>query len=214
MNHTPEVQAARSRKTHFAAGGASPPRRSNWSMTVKILGIDPSSTRTGWAVLDATGQLLDAGYITGRSNATAPDRVICMVDGVVELLKKHIPQGLTQIVVELPGARVHRNNAGHGNGLPVYGMAAGAVWMACRLIAHRLSHEGLPDVVVESAIETEWTRRIPKPVRRRQIAALYPVYRCVEARDGGGDISDAIGLCLWRQAVIRKASALRQAKDV
>lgn len=181
---------------------------------MKILGIDPSSTRTGWAVLDETGKLTDAGYITGRTHSPAPDRVIEMVSGVGQVITSAVPGGLAQIVVELPGARVHRNNAGHGHGLPVYGLAAGAVWMACHLIANRLANAELTNITVEYAIETEWTRRIPKSRRRREIAALHREYRVIETRDGGGDISDAIGLCLWRLGVLRKTAALRRAKDV
>ena len=42
-----------------------------------------------------------------------------------------------------------------------------------------------------------WTTGTPKKLRRQMIAASFPEYAAVVEGDAGGDLSDAIGLCLW-----------------
>lgn len=152
-----------------------------------VVGIDPSSTRTGYAILKDPLAVHDAGYFRPhRKEDDVPTRIRTMAGEVGDLV--HELSNPVHVVVEIPSGLVGARHRGGGSGLTVYGMAVGAIWYACELAA--------PGDVT-AVTETRWTRGETKSVRRQWIAAQFPEYAEMAARDTGGDVSDAIGLALW-----------------
>lgn len=170
---------------------------------MNVLGIDPSSTRCGWAVGEyANGRplrILAAGDVTPTRTADPSiERITTMMFGLIELVEQEtaargsgLPGRLDAIVIEIPSGKTHGRIPRKMSGLPIYGMAVGAIWAAVKLKA-----DGARVVTVEDNI---WTRGVPKKHRQRRIAVQFPQYaQVLEARaDGGADIADAIGLVQW-----------------
>ena len=176
-----------------------------------ILGLDPSSTCTGYAVVRAVvrdeGQetvLLDAGYLKPAEPRAAPMRRIeSMVDELAVIIKDHRPD---MAIVEVCSGHAGVGQRHHaGARLAVYGMAVGAMWEACRVL--------LGDKQVEWMPEDVWTAGVPKAERQAVIAALYPAYAEQMAADAGGDVSDAIGLILWWIRAHELAARLRTVRE-
>jgi len=154
-------------------------------MTDRVLGIDPSSTRTGYAVMTSPTNLVEAGALTGENRRDpALDRIDQMVSEVTGILSE---QRITRVVIEVTTGHIGRRHGGGGAGLATYGMAVGAIRNAC---CERLGASS-----VTSLYENRWTNGVPKRTRQRVIAAALPAYR-IET-DSGGDIADAIGLCVY-----------------
>jgi len=154
-----------------------------------ILGLDPSSTRTGYAVVLFGGatKVIDAGYLRGRTKDEAKTRIMAMRLSLLELLQEHLP---TMTVVEIPSGKIGggQRRGASASSMAIYGLAAGVVLGVC------LSSPGTEVVAVDERV---WTSRVPKSIRQRRVAAEFPAYRDVMKSDGGGDIADAIGLALW-----------------
>jgi hypothetical protein len=156
-----------------------------------LLGLDPSSTLTGWALLHRSGRLLEAGLLRPddrRDGSWA--RVCSLSDSLVELLEQLRP-GV--ILVEWTKGKVggHRHH-GLGAGLAVYGCGVGGQALIARAWAR--AH---PGVRIEAVLENDWTRGVPKADRTAAIVAAYPAYAARAGDDEGGDIADAIGLTAW-----------------
>lgn len=152
-----------------------------------VLGVDPSSTRTGYAVMKDANTVVDAGFFTPKHRLDAPIlRILQMtadLAAVIELAKPSVT------VVEITSGKAGRGSrAGAGPHLAVYGMAVGAMYHA----AHRCMCG-----MVCPALENVWTRGVPKRRRQIAIAAQFPEYGEMMGKDTGGDVADAIGLCLW-----------------
>lgn len=195
-----ETRARKGSKTSRKGAGevavADPPR-----VRAAVLGLDPSSTRTGFGVLSVDGELLDAGYLKPRSaKAPAMERIGDMLQDLDELLDRWRP---LEVAVEVPSQHVNtKRHEGGGAGLALYGFAAGTMWMLCRMVLGKLALEesGRGGGVYTVNPET-WTRGTPKSVRRQEIAIRFPQYAQAlrnGQKDTGGDVSDGIGLALWR----------------
>lgn len=144
-----------------------------------LLGLDPSSTRTGYALVTLKGgalTVLEAGYLKPAMSTEKPMRRIgAMVDDLMRLIEEHKPD---IAIVEVCSGHVgvgQRRNAGARLG--VYGMAVGAMYQAVRSVP------GLQGV--------------PKRQRQQDIAMMFPAYAEQIDADGGADVSDAIGISLW-----------------
>jgi crossover junction endodeoxyribonuclease RuvC len=62
---------------------------------VKIFGIDPGSDRTGYGCVERVGgrhSLVICGSLSGRSNATFPEKLQAIHCGLAALLREHAPQ--------------------------------------------------------------------------------------------------------------------------
>ncbi|MFT7465462.1 MAG: crossover junction endodeoxyribonuclease RuvC [Pseudohongiellaceae bacterium] len=60
-----------------------------------VMGIDPGSRRTGWAVVRQVGsrlQLIDLGVLIAREKAPLPERLGQLHDGLSILLSRHNPE--------------------------------------------------------------------------------------------------------------------------
>ena len=156
---------------------------------MKLLAIDPSSTRTGYAVMGGPTELVDAGYLTpARAKDGVELRIEAMVADLREVLQEYQPD---HVVIEVPSGRKGRGYAaGGGARLATYGRAVGhferVVW----------------DVVgvdhVSSVTEREWTKRRTPAQRAAFVRQCFPAQTtALEVSDKGHDVSDAIGIGLW-----------------
>jgi hypothetical protein len=165
-----------------------------------VMGIDPSSTCTGYAVMSDDGLLIDVGRLRPRLDAAPPpERILAMIAELPGLIREHQP---AIVVVEMPSGKVAGRIAWrHPSGLAVYGFAAGAIWHAIVGLVG-----GLCVVMVNELV---WTRSVPKAIRIQRIAAEYPAYAEIigDGEDSGGDAGDAIGLAQWYFGQMRVAHA-------
>lgn len=168
---------------------------------MKLLALDPSSTATGYALFQ-DDKLLACGKFRGRAKDRALLRCELMLAEVQGICLDHAP---LDVVIEMPGGKVHRRIAGRAPaGLDLYGMAAGMIYQGCNGLhpkAVRAIHAVTPN---------EWTGGRGKAERAKLYGAMFRgVYD--PAADKGLDIADAIGLGLWfrhetaRKAIIEKA---------
>jgi len=150
-----------------------------------ILGIDPSSTAAGCALLDEGGRLLDAWIIKPAKISAAPQfRIDSICGDIAELLGVVSPD---IIVIEWTVGKVGlRRHKGQGAGLAIYGAAVGAVWQAVK----NWARGKICEIVLIP--ENEWTRGVSKGQRTARISSTYPGYD-LDA-DKGGDVADAIGI--------------------
>lgn len=167
---------------------------------MKLLALDPSSTRTGYAVLRGDRTIIEAGVIRPKRVVKAlADRVRSVLVEVSTLLNEHRP---TACVVELPGTVMYRRQlmavagstnrvAGVSKRLVMYAAAAGAVYGAMVAVSNLL-----PWTMIVAGVEaTTWTRGKAKADRAMWLKLEYPKYD--PATDPGGDVADAIELGLW-----------------
>lgn len=151
-----------------------------------LLAIDPSSTRTGYALMSNAQTILDAGLLKPEKNSDpAIMRIVVMAKDLTDLLYETWPD---QVVIEIPSAhtagRLKFKSAGAG--LAIYGLAAGAMFWACNSFTDKTD-------TVDAEL---WTRGIPKKRRQQEIATIFQ-NRYDATKDVGGDIADAIGLACW-----------------
>lgn len=148
---------------------------------MRLISFDPSSTCTGWAVMEPIERLLACGKIVFPHKAVLVDRLELLRVSVLGVLGEHEPQ---EAVIEIPSARAW--NKGGGYGLAGYGMAVGVVLGACWQALE----------AVHTVTEDKWTGRQPKEKRLMLVKALY-AKEYSRHQDLGLDISDAIALGNW-----------------
>ncbi len=153
----------------------------------RLLALDPSTTRVGWAVF-VGHELKVAGVLTPRRTKDAYlDRIASFVDGVVDLVEFHKP---ATVVVEVPSGKAARGSMpGMAGTQAIYGMAVGAVW------AHLWDTLGAAGGSVETVTEREWTRSVRKERRAALVRLEHPELEWVA--DRGMDMADAVGIGKW-----------------
>lgn len=157
-------------------------------MSGTLLAVDPSSTRTGYALLRVPGgDVIDAGFLSGRARDAAIGRAMEIGDELIKLVADVRPD---LIVIELPGPRTpramwKRNPTGHGQ----------AVYGACVGVIYRAAWQTGVEVIPISA--HEWTGRASKERRGIGLAMTSAAYRAAAAQDRGRDVADAIELGRW-----------------
>lgn len=148
-----------------------------------VLAIDPSSTRTGYAMMDNRAKLIEVGLLLPNNPRGDPwMRTLDMVDEFRKLLEAHRPE---HVVIEVP-THTHRRQFGKPGNLIVYSMAVGAFCMAAYLHPYGNTHRVPANV---------WTEGKAKARRQAVIFLLYSAYQ--PKRDPGLDMADAIGLGRW-----------------
>jgi len=161
-----------------------------------ILAIDPSSTRTGYCVMDFKEELLEAGLILpAKITLDAAQRIKCMCDDIDNILQITKPD---YVVVEWTSGKVgSKRHKGNGAGLAIYGVSIGAIWITIEHWAARACEgddkpatAGKPVVILID--ENDWTGGTPKRQRAETIRRLYPTFDF--SKDTGGDITDSVGL--------------------
>jgi hypothetical protein len=150
-----------------------------------LLALDPSSTRTGYALMSGVEdrQLIEAGIFRPTSSKDARTRIRQMAKDLSDILAQTAPD---EIVIEVPGSRVARGRMGAGAGLTIYGTAVGYMLAVLDQLA--------PGRVIE-VDAWEWTKGQQKAKRATRVGAMYRTYDA--AKDAGGDCADAIGLGRW-----------------
>jgi len=88
-------------------------------MSGTILSIDPSSTQTGWALLDREERLFQAGILTPDKQRSEPQfRIAAMCRDLRQLLDEIEP---AVILIEITSGKVgHNRHGGSGAGLGVW----------------------------------------------------------------------------------------------
>ena len=169
-----------------------------------MFSLDPGSQRSGWAVMGPEQKLIEAGLLLpSRTRDDAAERIRAMKQDLLMLLDQYQPD---VIVMEWTSGKVVRSrHGGGGAGLPIYGVAVGALWQVCEQWAGRCLAENPCQVVLIP--ENEWTAGRPKfgpskrgrsgPSRVDIIAGMFKEYD--REKDPGGDVADAIGLNLYYQ---------------
>jgi hypothetical protein len=174
---------------------------------MRILALDPSSTCTGYAILD-DGRVKEAGRLRGKTGLPPDSRVLAMRDGLREVLMEHRP---AVVVVELPVEKQYTTTPGKKSGFAVWGLAAGAIWTVAVDWAENECLAGGPGAhVVHRVSNTLWTRGKSKDDRR--IVAKGAMKEYDPANDPGGDMSDAIALGLWWWAESRAAEVKKMVR--
>ena len=156
-----------------------------------IFGLDPSSVRTGWAVIEAAdeGKVQRAGYFEPRT-AHYLERTQEMCRSLLAVLNEF--PAVTLFVIEITSGHVNtRRHFGGGAGLAKYGTACGVLYAYACIMGEARGFDVLP---VE---ENAWTMRRSKDARRAEVAMQVPEYRKQIANDAGGDIADAVCLAWY-----------------
>ena len=167
---------------------------------MKIIPIDPSSTRTGYAVMTGTQScdLIDFGLIKPKKTLKAHERVRVMTQALESLIETHEPD---LILIEMTSGKVNRGrNKGGGAGQSIYGYAVGH-------IAGRMEKKVGEDNV-DMVFENDWTRGRSKEARAQIVRMCFSKYLSFKG-DSGLDVADAIGIGLWwleREAYTRGVS--------
>ncbi len=167
---------------------------------LRVLGVDPSSTKTGFALLSegpvarhGVGELLEWGLVKGVTKDPATLRARQIAAEMVAHARRMAPD---VIVIETPSGKVARNKRGktQGAGLSVYGFAAGQVDHALWNVF------GMERVVMVN--EIDWTGGAKKQARASRVELLHPGYD--RSKDSGMDAADAIGLAGWYLAKLER----------
>ena len=94
---------------------------------MKVLGIDPGTGRTGWAIVEKDGgkeKLLECGCLETKAHTPLPDRLKKIYQKVSDLIKKHEPsEAAIEKIFFSKNVRTAMS-VGH---------ARGVVLLACRL---------------------------------------------------------------------------------
>ena len=182
---------------------------------MKILALDPSSTKTGYAVLRDCGppkRLIDVGLLWPQKKSAPPlQRIMDQVNELSAILREHQPE---IVVVEEPSGHVHGRirKAGRGvKGLAVYGAAVGGFWVYLNTWRDLLAADDESFTLISEPANT-WTDGVPKGKRQNTIAMIYPQYN--PKADPGADVADAIGLAQWTMDRYLKAQvAIAKTKE-
>jgi Holliday junction resolvasome RuvABC endonuclease subunit len=157
-----------------------------------IFSVDPSSTRTGWALMNRDERLLQAGVMLPDKIRSEPQfRIGRMCEDLRQLLTEFEPD---HIVIEITSGKVGlRRHTGLGAGLAIYGMSIGALWREAEgwLRSLPVNKKGRIHLVLEN----DWTGGVTKQERVAEVANVFSQYKIKD--DPGGDIADAIGLAVW-----------------
>jgi len=176
--------------------------------TIRLLGVDPSSTRTGCVIMSSPTEIEDATICRPCDAKASPfERAMSMATDVRAIIWN---KQITHVVIETPALHAHGHvlPRARGHGLAIYGMAVGVILYAIGAAIDWQNMTALP--------ADEWVApRTSKARRQALIAAEFPAYRTImdAGKDPGRDISDAIGLCVWWRGQRQKEQALREVQD-
>jgi len=175
-------------------------------MSDLIFSIDPSSTVTGWAVMECpTKALLNFGVLLNATTRADPyHRIDAMCLHLHKLLDTYDPP---TILLEWTTGKTAARHTGGGAGLAIYGVAVGALWREAVNWTAKLTRQGKAAVVV-GILENTWTRGMSKSSRQLAAQSLYSRYDM--KADKGGDISDAIMLNYYYQQELAVEQAIRE----
>jgi len=160
---------------------------------IKLLSLDPSSTRTGYAIFDVASHASfvprECGYLSPNSaKDSAVDRIRTMGTELRQIVRDECPH---VAVIEVTTGKVQRRHKGGGAGLGIYGEAVGYMLGQLDMASTLHPHEAMAVIPV---LENDWTCGVRKAARQMAIAARYPQFAAGFAKDTGADAADALGL--------------------
>ena len=158
----------------------------------KALGLDPSSTAIGYALMADERTLIEAGRITPLDpEAEAAVRIESMAWQLRKLLDAESP---AEVMIEIPSGHVgKKRHKGKGFGLSIYGMGVGMAWGTVLFWRYQAKYVRENTFVPISLVpENVWTGGVIKADRILGIKSLFPQYE--PATDPEGDSADAIGV--------------------
>lgn len=176
-----------------------------------VIGIDPSSTKTGLALVyvgsETVLEMASVSFTDGtptldRLRQTPTDIHEWITELPIRIGSEQCPSDEIAFAVETPSpsrSGKTRKESG-GFGLTTYARAVGRVEAMVEGYAHTLDQVVLVD-------ERTWTGKVSKAARTAAIDATVPRYD--PTQDPGQDIADAIGVALW---TTRQLKALRGAR--
>lgn len=153
---------------------------------MKIIAVDPSLTRTGFAVIthrDRRDPLFHSlGRITADVDGSPERRAFDIAYQLCDVIAEEDPQ-IAVVETPAPAVRAHRQARAYQSR---YGMCVGVV---LAVIAERASLD------VFGVAADKWTRGMSKQERAAWLGRLCPGYD--RKRDTGMDAADAAELGLW-----------------
>jgi len=159
---------------------------------MRVLAFDPSSTATGWAIMDSDGGLepVSVGVIRRPETWNPWFRIRCINYDVIRLLDR-IGGGVDRIVVEIPGT------SQAAKGRQAYGLP-GPYAAAVGMVLAESWRVGCPVVTIASDYWTAGRGRGSWGVKKeRRLATLATLSSYDPGNDPGGDMGDAIMLGNW-----------------
>ena len=152
---------------------------------MRIIGVDPSTTCTGVAVLDGPPPVIvTAERLRSRAGGQEPlaylRRTVALCADLVEIINEHEP---SRAVIEMPHGKAH-GRMGRINmaSLAIYGVACGALWYVLEAHVKKVRAASVGEI------------RMSKQQRQQVVMAVFPQYQ--PRADPGMDVSDALWLAL------------------
>jgi Holliday junction resolvasome RuvABC endonuclease subunit len=160
-----------------------------------ILGLDPSSTCTGWAYLrrqpDHRWRLIGQGLLVGNLRDDALARVLTMRPGLLALLARTRP---SDIIVEMMTEKQYTRQPEKKSGLPVCAMAMGMIFAFC----YDWAATSVVGPCKVHPVSNLWTAGSDKVSRQLAVKLQFPNYEPLADKDC--DVSDAVSLAMrWAE---------------
>lgn len=167
-----------------------------------VLGLDPSLSCTGWALIEMDesldGRFIAAGSIVPSRSGSLVYRILDLAKAVRKRVRERIPD---LVVIETPAetgrAKSGQTFAGTALTIPVYGAAVGACIVAC---------DGIHDeCLVIGTASDEWTRARDTPRCSRdkdkvnRVEYVREVWRLGDLgpKTLAGNVADALLIARW-----------------
>lgn len=150
-----------------------------------VMGVDASSTSTGWCLMRGPHELVCFGLVKPPSRLAPELRIDRMAEEIAALADAHRP---TVVAFEWNSGRTAARNP-NVSYLSTLGQAQGAIRQELRSRGH----------AVAAISERDWTGSRPKKRRAEVVRLEFAAYRAWEdeGKDKGLDVADAIGIAVW-----------------
>ena len=168
-----------------------------------IFSLDPSSTRSGFCVMDQDEKIREAGIISYKQRAVSEIRIAAMAADLMVLLAQWQPG---TVIIEITSGKVNKSrHKGGGQGLATLGMAIGRLWGAAEAWKSTLPIGERNRVRIILVRDSRWICGRTKQVRQDAVSLACQKYDA--DRDRGADVSDSISMAWWfiREQKIRAA---------
>lgn len=150
-----------------------------------MMGIDASSTSTGWCLMQGPHELVCFGLVKPPAKLSPELRIDQMAEAIAALADAHRP---SVVAFEWNSGKTAAR-APNVSYLSTLGQAQGAVRQELRSRGHS----------VVAISERDWTCSKPKEKRAEIVRLIFPAYRAWgdEGKDKKLDVADAIGIAVW-----------------
>ena len=157
------------------------------------MSLDPSSTRSGYCIMNRSERILEAGILSGKKQASPEIRIAVMAKDLMDLLHHWQPGA---VIIESTSGKVNRRrHFGRGAGLSILGLSIGRLWGQVEAWKLTFAPEEQSQLRIVLVRENKWIAGRSKKARQQAVALAYPEYD--SSKDSGADASDAISLALW-----------------